>query len=406
MDGDYRFTLRSLSGVGVLAFGFAALWWSTRRQKAPELRFFLLFAFVLAGIVWLGLNRRIYILPQPHRYQAAMEMALSLVAVFGGARLLRRFPRLFTPVVAVFLLVCAFQFRHDLNYAHRLIRGIDITRSGPYRVARWMDDHLRGSRVMVSAPYSFWFNDFTDTPQLHGGHEPMQPNIIMRVAIFTIYTGTNTGARDGEISIAWLKALGAHAIYVPGPRSSGYFQPFVNPRKFEGLLPVLWREGDDTIYDLPARSLSLAHVIPAASVIRDAPINGLDTAEIERYDNALDDPTLPEAAFVWQDRHSARIQTQLQPGQAVSVQVTYTPGWHAMVNGAPQRVGHDGLGAILLEPECRGACEITLVYDGGIEWRAACVASLCGLVLVAGVGWRTAVRNRFGRIDGPHSFSA
>jgi hypothetical protein len=391
VGGDYRFTLRSLGGLGVLAAGLLALWWSTRRLQAPVVRFFLLFALVLAGIVWLGLNRKIYILPQPHRYQVAMEMALALLAVFGGTHLLNRFPRLVSPVVTAFLLVCAFQFRHDLNYAHRLIRSVDITASRPYRVARWMDDHRHGSRVMVSGPYSFWFNDFTDTPQLHGGHDPMLPNVMMRVAIFTIYTGTNAGARDGEIGIAWLKALGAHAIYVPGPQSSGYFQPFANPRKFEGLLPVLWRDGDDTIYDVPARSLSLAHVIPAASAVRDTPSSGLDTAEIERYVQALNDPSLPEAAFLWRNRHSAAIHAQLEPGEAVSVQVTYTPGWRALVNGAPQRVGRDGLGLILLEPDCRGPCEITLVYDGGFEWRAACLASLFGLAFVAARSCRAVI---------------
>ena len=395
VDGDYRFTLRSLAGLAVLAAGWLALWWSTRR-RAPVMRFFLLFAFVLAGIFWFGVDAKIYILPQPHRYEIAMEMALALLAVFAGAQMLNRFPRLRYPLLSIFLLVCALQFRQDLNYAHRLIRSVDITATGPYRVARWMDDHLPGSRVMVSGPYSFWFNDFTDTPQLHGGHDPMQLNAILRVAVFTIYGSSSGGARDGEIAIAWLRALGAHAIYVPGPGSSGFFQPFAKPRKFEGLLPVLWREGNDTIYGVPARSRSLAHVIPAALTVQRTPVDGLDTAEIDRYVKAMDDPSLKEAALVWKDRHSAAIHAQLQPGEAVSVQVTYTPGWRATVNGAPQRVARDGLGFILLTPECRGSCEIALVYDGGFEWRAACLASLLGLAFVAATFCRAAiVRKRF-----------
>ena len=76
------------------------------------------------------------------------------------------------------------------------------------------------------------------------------------------------------------------------------------------------------------------------------------------------------------------IETQLQPGQAVSVQVTYHPGWRATVNGAAQSVTQDGLGFLLLAPACQGPCEITLVYDGGPEWRAACVASLTALAVV------------------------
>ena len=53
-------------------------------------------------------------------------------------------------------------FRHELGYARRLIQAGDITVTAPYRIARWMDGHMQGRRVMVSGSYSFHFNDFTD----------------------------------------------------------------------------------------------------------------------------------------------------------------------------------------------------------------------------------------------------
>ncbi len=381
-DGDYRFTLRSLAGVAVMAAGFLILWWTTRKAGSPFLRFLLLFAFLTTAIVSLG-SAHVYVLPQPQRYQIAMDMALCLLVVFSAEMLLRSAPKLVPWVVMVCLLAALPLLRHDLNYAHRLIQATDITTTAPYRVARWMDENLYGQRVMVGGSYSFYFNDFTDTPQLLGGHYPMLPNAIMRIANFTLYTGTNT-ARDGQVSVMWLKALGAHAIAVPGPHSSEYYKPFANPRKFEGLLPVLWREGDDTIYALPSRSNSLAHVIAADSVVRHAPHTGLETTEIERYVKAMDDPSLPEAQFVWQDRHTAVIDAQLKPQQVVSVQVTYSPGWRAAVNGAPLSVNKDGLGLIVLEPACQSRCEITLVYDGGLEWRATCLASLAAFAIVLG----------------------
>ena len=393
VDGDYRFTARSLSGLIMLAAGFLLLWFASRRIQSVVLRFFLLFAFLSTGIVLLGVYARMYVVPQPHRYQIAMDMALCLFAVFGSAELLRAFqPRLLLPAALLLLLAALPQLRHDIRYARRLIQSMDMTSTAPYRIARWMDEHMQGRRVMVSGSYSFHFNDFTDTPQLHGGHDPMLPNFLLRIAMFTIYSGMNAGTRDGEISVLWLKALGAHAISVPGPRSAEYYKPFANPRKFEGLLPVLWREGDDTIYSVPARSASLAHVVQADAIVHHAPVNGLDTGEIERYVKALDDPAMPEANFTWRNRHTAEIQTQLQPGQALSVQVTYHPGWRATVNGVMQNAKKDGLGFLLLESACQGRCEITLTYDGGLEWRITCGASLLAMTFVLYCFARAAIR--------------
>lgn len=397
VDGDYRFTMRSLAGVAALAAGFAILWWITRKLKSPALRFFVLFAFLNTGIVWLGVAKRVYIVPQPHRYSIAMDMGICLAVVFGVAAMLRsRAPRTLTAIGVVAIFGVVPLFRHDLHYAHHIIQSIDIQATPAYRIINWIDQHLNGERVMVSGTYSYYVNDFSDTPQLHGGHDPMDANFVTRIAVFSIYSGMNAGARDAEISTLWLRALGAHAISVPGPQSSEYNKPFVNPRKFDGVLPVLWREGDDTIYAVPARSDSLAHVVPAEAVVHDQPIDGLDVQEIQRYVKAMDDASLPEAGFTWRDHNTAIIQAPMQADQLISVQVTYTPGWKATVNGVGQSIRKDGLGLIEIRPSCQGACEIVLHYDGGIEWRLTCLASLFTALGVAAycIWTRVAQRSR------------
>lgn len=379
VDGDYHLTSRGLAGIGALFSGFLCLWWATRKINSI-LRFLLLFTLLTSGIALFGVWGQVYLLPQPHRYEIASEMGICLLVIFAGADLLRRFRAALIPPVAVLLLLAAsLQLRHDLRFAHGLIRATDIASTEPYRIARWMDEHMHGQRVMVSGSYSFQFNEFTDTPQLFGGHDPMLPNFIMRIASFAIYNPVKAGSRDAATSVLWLKALGAHAISVPGPRSREYFKPFGDPHKFDGVLPQLWREGDDAIYAVPARSTSLAHIIPAEAAVRHKPVNGLDVREMERYVAALDDPTLSEAPLIWRDRHRAEIHTTLQPRQAVSIQITYTPGWTAAINGAPEKVLKDGLGFLLLEPECQGQCEIILTYDGGTEWALTCLASLAVL---------------------------
>jgi hypothetical protein len=306
-------------------------------------------------------------------------MSLCLLAVFGGAEAVRRISRrALTTAAVVLTLALAVQARHAIRYAHGQIRSTDAAKSSMYKLTRWMDANLRGARVMVGGSYSFYFNDFSDTPQLHGGQDPMLPNFMLRIAVFTIYSGMNAGARDGEIATLWLKALGAHAVSVPGPRSDEVYKPFVDPRKFEGLLPVLWREGDDTIYGVPSRSDSLAHVMAAGDLVRDPPVNGLDTAQLEKYVAALDAPAYPEAKWRWTSRHSAVIDATLAPGQVISAQVTYTPGWRA----SKAEVSQDGLGLLVLKPTCQGPCEIALTYDGGLEWRIACFLSLAAMLVV------------------------
>jgi hypothetical protein len=204
----------------------------------------------------------------------------------------------------------------------------------------------------------------------------MQPDILTLIAAFVIYSGMNTGTEDAAISTLWLQALGAHAISVPGPGSAEYYKPFANPRKFDGVLPMLWREGDDTIYSVPARSESLAHLVPDEALVRKMPANGLDVAEMRRYVAALNDPAMPDTPLVWLDHHRASILVQPQSGTALSVQIRYHPGWRAFVDGRENPVGRDGLGFIALRPQCAGPCTVTLDYNGGPELRWTAIASL------------------------------
>ncbi len=128
-----------------------------------------------------------------------------------------------------------------------------------------------------------WAEVFTRVPQLGGQQYPTAPNFSQQVAVYIVDTGQNAGARDGPVSILWLKAFGARAIAVPGPQSPEYWHLVADPRKFEGVLPVLWRERDTTIYLVSDGPFSLAHVLRPDDLVRHTPINGLDVGEIRRY---------------------------------------------------------------------------------------------------------------------------
>jgi len=184
---------------------------------------------------------------------------------------------------------------------------------------------------------------------------------------YQILSGAGSGEKEGEVALTWLRAFGVDAVAVSGPESKETFKPFRNPRKFDGLLPELWRDNDDVIYAVPRRSSSLAHVIRRTDLPPRSPQNGIDMDAVRPYAAALEDPSLPVAAFRWSSNHTAAIDAPLQAGQILSVQVSYHPGWKAAVGGRPSRVYGDNLGQLVVEPQCQGPCTVELTWDGGVE---------------------------------------
>ena len=209
---------------------------------------------------------------------------------------------------------------------------------------------------------------------------------------FCVARRQNAGNRDAEISLVWLKAFGVDAVAAGGPKSGEHYKPFVNPRKFAGLLPEVWRDGDDYIYRVPRRSDSLAHIVRPGDLVSRPPIHGLDVDQVRKFVAALEDPSLPAATMEWTTRHSARVRAQLKPDQLVSLQITYHPGWRAEVGGEQRPIRPDAIGLMAVEPRCEGPCTIELVYDGGAEMRITQTASLASL---AGcLAWIIASRRR------------
>jgi hypothetical protein len=258
-----------------------------------------------------------------------------------------------------------------------------------------MDRNRHGDRAFIAGSSSFLYNVFTDNPQFQGGHIQFAVNPFIPGVVYQIQSGTNAGARSAEVSVLWLKAFGAHAISVSGPKSTDAYRAFANPRKFDGVLPLLWREGDDAIYEVPSRSPSLAHVIPAAAVVERTPIHGLDIEPVEPYVAALDDPRYPLAAFQWKGMSEAEIRATVDRGQVIAVQVTYDPGWEAYANGKRQPVRGDAIGLMVIEPDCHGPCEILLRYTGGKDRFVTRALSLAAMLVALAFGWAPALRGYF-----------
>jgi hypothetical protein len=177
-----------------------------------------------------------------------------------------------------------------------------------------------------------------------------------------------------------MKAYGVTAVAVSGPNSREYWKPFFHPTKFEGMLPVLWRAEDVTIYGILQPRAGLAHVVSESALVARTPARANDTAGVERYVDALDDSSMPSAELRWNSKNEIRIRTNASAAQVLSVQVSYHPGWHASVEGHKREIKSDGLGLMWLRPGCSGTCEVELTYDGGWEQRILRWLSLVSIV--------------------------
>jgi hypothetical protein len=341
--------------------------------------FFLCSGFVVLGRYWAGWS----LTPQAHRFQPEMEMALLGALAFPLWRAWGRWPRgLRAGLLAAGILLGGCQLVNYCRFAALLTAPVQVEDTIEYRMAKAFERTVPGGRVFAPGSVAIWMNLFTGTPQMVGCCDQSVPHLEQRIAFYTIYSGANAGSRDERYSELWLKAYGASAIGVSGPGSRETYKPFANPAKFEGHLPVVWREGDNAIYAVPGRSGSLAHVIRPAEEVRRAPAHGLDISPLLAYVAALDDASLPEARLRWIDEHRFQVDAALEPGQRVSVQMTYAPGWRAASGGRPVPLHADALGLMVAAPDSSGPTRLEFTYDDAAELRFAGLGQLVGVLLL------------------------
>ncbi|MDE3197863.1 MAG: hypothetical protein KGN84_16055 [Acidobacteriota bacterium] len=377
--GVFHFGWGSTLGALAVAGFFALLWFVSRKWRSPVDRFAILFAFCLALIPLAFFYAGLTLVPQANRYQLELELGVCIAL----ACLLSRIPSR-AAILSFVIAASLWQFVLFRRYARELIQPVEITQSIEYKVSRAAAE-LGRTRILIAGSPEYLFNIFSDRSQMSGGHEPTAPNFEQLVAIFAAQTGLNAGARDAEYSLLWMKAFGVDSIYVPGEKSRESFHAVARPQKFDGILHVLWREEDDTIFAVTSGPGSLAHVIPAAAAVARPPIHGLDVEPLRPYVAALDDPALPPATFTGEGTAGARIAATVKPGQLISIQENYAPGWRAAVNGRAVPVRKDGIGLILLDPGCNGPCEIRLDFGLSREAAICRAAAVCVSLLLAAI---------------------
>ena len=350
------------------------------RNASPGWRMAACWLLITASILLPASWTPLYLVPQPHRYQLPFDLAACCLAGMAFARLPWR-----RTAAAALILLCAIQIPRHVRFAGEFIVPIDIRTTTAYRTAEWCDREMQGRRVFVPGTTSYYLNIFTDTPQLAGGFEQGDPSWIQRVAMWTVYTGQNAGERDAAISALWLKAYRVRAVQTGGPASGEPSHAYRNWRKFDGMFPVLWSDGDDRMYGVPAACDSLASVVRREELVRRVPEHGLDVEELGRYVAALDRGNCAPAEWIGPGR--MHVAADLREGEVISLGITHHRGWHAE---HAVRLSADALGLMAIEPSAPGHTEIELIYDGGAEMRTAVLAqrALLALFLLAALFYR------------------
>ncbi len=312
----------------IVAVALALTWFATRRLD-PARRWLLLFSVPCVAVPVLFQHGAMWFIPQPGRYKVEAELAVALLIAVALSS--RRAPVWLGIALTIPLLFVFTQqvIRHR-RLAKPLLRTVPVETSIEARTARRIVESLPDQRVMLSGSMAQWANAFADVDQLGGISYPTTPNHHQQTAINAQHWGS-----DPREAIAWLRRFAVTAVAVPGPKSFEFWRPYEHPAKFEGVLPVVWREDDTTVYAVPN----------------------------------------PEAVLpTWRDRNHAT----LTAAGTVRVAVNALPGWRA----SRGTLSADEFGLMRLDTGCAQPCAVDLTYNGSLEsWllRALRIATLTAL---------------------------
>jgi hypothetical protein len=378
-----------------LALGsVAAAGFLLARTRLPlTARFAILFSALAGGMAATARSETFELLPQVGRLHLEFEMGACLLLGVACWALYTLLPRWTMPVLlAICLGPMVVQWGNYRWRAHLDTQRADLEKRSEYTTARWLDANLKGGRVYVTGSTAFWLNAFSATPQLIGCCDQGQSMPILDEVPYKVNSAVN--ARYTEAGIDYLRALGVQALVVNGPTSTDEYKDIRVPERFDGVMPLLHRENGDAIYSVLPLGTSLAHVLRPDELVPHRPAGKFAYSDILRYVQAAGDTTRPPAAFEWLSGNRARIRARLDPGDLLSVQVAWFPGWKAAVHGAPQPVSADGMGFLVIQPRCQGNCEIDLSWTGRGDLPLAAVVSLATLGLLAALIFRRRAEER------------
>jgi len=366
-----------LAIAAAVGFGLATDKWARGKPRLAYPVFLcgavLFFALNVLGNFYFGFR----VTGEPGRLVPELDLVLILAAV----EVLRRMWnwRLLARVAAVALVPVSFWPGRSYWLERWTLYPVypDYRNRIEYRVTDWVARNLPGARVHSAGSVRFWYDTWHDLPEVGGGSEQGIRNPLVLAGMWEIQQGEAPAP-----AVEWLKALGADAVIVHDKTSQEIYHDFLYPKKFAGVLPVLYDSGaGDVIYRVPRRFPGLARVVEKAKLDSLRPLALEADLDVRPYAETVEQgPELP-ASTRWEGTDAMRIHAHLDAGEALVVQVSHDPAWHAYANGTELPIRRDPIGFMRIDAP-PGEQDIRLVFERPLENTVGGVLSVASLIAV------------------------
>jgi hypothetical protein len=361
-----------LAGVFVVVVFAAVSWWAARKWKVSDWSVFvagsvLFFAAEVLGQFWFQFR----IAGEPMRFVPELDLVLVL-AIAEGIRRLCSFRK--WAAVAVTVVCFSFCTRYIAKPWSMYSADPDYQRRVEFRMTEWVAKNLPGSRVFPFGSVSFWYTTWRDLPEVVGGSDQGAQTLMPALARYQIRVG-----EDARRDVYWLQSLGADAIMVHEAPSEEIYHEVASPRKFMGLLPVIYDHGGDVVYRVPRRP-GMARVVEEQRIAKLQPIqwSNEDEPQLRAYAEALEAIDTP-AVYSRPGIDEIRVSAVTRQGESVAVQENFDPGWRAFIDGRPAAIEQDIMTFMRVRTE-PGAHQIRFAYEMSTEARIGFWLSIVSLL--------------------------
>jgi hypothetical protein len=342
----------------------------------------LVFGWIVIGHYWFKVST----IPESRRY--AVEFALFLLlALIEWFRLgLASSNRVVNACVVLPALIMIYQGQDQVHAylfdTRSKWRIIPKERTVEYQVAEWLNRQKPAGRVFATGGLRFRMNSWFRLPQTGGTFESGLRNRMPVEFATDIRTGAGSPEeKQGANAVLQLRAQAVEYVVVHGPGSAEHWKDVKNHRKFEGILPRVFDDGDDEVFRLPFHSY--AHLV-RPNELPSAPPVGDRVALLESYVAAMDDASRPRIETRWLGANDLELEGTVPAGMLVAVRVTHEEGWSAHQNGRRLVVERDKMGFMVVHAESGENAKIRLHYGGTVEQRA--MAGVSALAWIASLG--------------------
>ncbi|MSV27905.1 MAG: hypothetical protein EXQ52_04055 [Bryobacterales bacterium] len=316
---------------------------------------FLFFSLNVVGNHFLSFR----VIGEPQRLIPELDLTAIILAVEGVRRLWTNgaswmaprflFSKSWVPKTCAVLIVLA-SFSVSGQYVRRArdiyIREPDYRQRVEYQIQEWMVRNYPDTRAMAAGSIRLWYNAWNDLAQVGGGSDQGQLNPVTIMMQSEVLAGENP-----KLAVDWLVAFGAGAIIVSDKTSQEVYHDYPNPKKFSGVLPVLYDDGrGNVIYRVPRRFPALARVVDRRRFDELKPIRtGYDIENIGAYADAIEHGPDSPVSLKWDGTDAMDVQVTLGAGESLIVQESFDPEWRAVEGGRNLDVRPDVVGFMRID---------------------------------------------------------